>query len=87
MTDININGIEISVEDGTTILDAAAKIGIEIPTLCHLQGQAPLGACRVCVVEVEEGQNPYAGLCYTGYQGHDYKNKYKKSKGCEKACC
>ncbi|HAK47431.1 MAG TPA: ferredoxin [Spirochaeta sp.] len=53
MTDLSINGIEISVENGTTILDAAAKIGVEIPTLCHIQGQSPLGACRICVVEVE----------------------------------
>ncbi len=52
MTDIKINGIEMSVEDGTTILEAAAKIGVEIPTLCHIKGQQPLGACRVCVVEV-----------------------------------
>ena len=53
MTDLTINGIDISVENGTTILEAAALIGVEIPTLCHLQGQEPLGACRVCVVEVE----------------------------------
>jgi NADH dehydrogenase/NADH:ubiquinone oxidoreductase subunit G len=52
MTDLTINGIGISVEDGTTILEAAKLIGIEIPTLCHIQGQEPLGACRICVVEV-----------------------------------
>ncbi len=53
MTDLKINGIEISVEDGTTILEAAKKLGIEIPSLCYLEGHQPLGACRVCVVEVE----------------------------------
>ncbi|MBI9107041.1 MAG: iron hydrogenase small subunit [Spirochaetales bacterium] len=53
MIDLTINGIQMSVEKGTTILDAAALIGVKIPTLCHLQGQHPLGACRICVVEVE----------------------------------
>ena len=53
MIDLTINGIDISVENGTTILDAAASLGIEIPTLCHIKGRSPLGACRVCIVEVE----------------------------------
>ena len=57
MVELKINGIDISVEEGTTILEAAALLGIEIPTLCHLQGHEALGACRVCVVEVEGARN------------------------------
>lgn len=53
MIDLKINGIDLEVEEGTTILEAAALLGIEIPTLCHMEGHEPLGACRVCVVEVE----------------------------------
>jgi predicted molibdopterin-dependent oxidoreductase YjgC len=50
---IVINGTETTFETGETILDAARRSGIEIPTLCHLKGATPTGACRVCVVEVQ----------------------------------
>lgn len=53
MVNITINGIDIEVEEGTTILDAAKMAGIEIPTLCFLKEINEIGACRVCVVEVE----------------------------------
>ena len=48
-----INGNELSFEPGETILDAAKRGHIDIPTLCHLKGATPTGACRICVVEVE----------------------------------
>lgn len=51
--DLTINGREITVEAGTTILQAARLAGFQIPTLCYLSGLSPTGACRVCVVEVE----------------------------------
>lgn len=54
MVNATINGIAISVEDGTTILEAARKVGVEIPTLCYLKEVNEIGACRVCVVEVED---------------------------------
>ncbi|MFP4077917.1 MAG: NADH-dependent [FeFe] hydrogenase, group A6 [Candidatus Izemoplasmataceae bacterium] len=56
MVSVTINGIDINVEKGTTVLEAAKKVGIEIPTLCHMN-MHELGAvnqnanCRVCVVE------------------------------------
>ena len=50
---ITINGNEFSFEAGETILDVARRNNIDIPTLCHLKGAHPTGACRVCVVEVE----------------------------------
>lgn len=53
MVDLKINDIEISVEEGTTILEAAKSAGINIPTLCYLKDINEIGACRVCVVEVE----------------------------------
>ena len=48
-----INGNEIPFEPGETILDAARRAQIDIPTLCHLKGATPTGACRICVVEVK----------------------------------
>src|SRR3954466_3141606 len=58
---ITIDGRDVSVPKGTTILDAARMNGISIPTLCHQQNQAPVGVCRVCVVDV--GARVYAAAC------------------------
>jgi predicted molibdopterin-dependent oxidoreductase YjgC len=48
-----IDGRDVPFEPGQTILEAAENVGVDIPTLCHLKGTTPTGACRVCVVEVE----------------------------------
>ncbi len=50
---LKIDGKEVVVEEGTTILEAAKKVGVEIPTLCHLDGLTPWGGCRLCVVEIK----------------------------------
>ena len=54
MVNLTIDNIPVSVEEGTTILAAAAKAGIEIPNLCFREELKPYGACGVCVVEVEK---------------------------------
>jgi len=56
MVNLTINGLPVSVEEGSTILEAAKFIGFPIPTLCHMDGLSPYGACRLCVVEIGEGQ-------------------------------
>ena len=50
---LSIDGRDVSVPEGTTILGACAKLGIEIPTLCYLETLRPVNVCRLCVVEVE----------------------------------
>jgi NADH dehydrogenase/NADH:ubiquinone oxidoreductase subunit G len=55
MINLHINGLQVSVEKGTTILEAAQFLGFPIPTLCHMEGLSPYGACRLCVVEIGEG--------------------------------
>ena len=55
MINLSINGLPVSVEDGTTLLEAAQFFGFPIPTLCHMEGLSPYGACRLCVVEIGEG--------------------------------
>ena len=55
MTTMQINGLEVTVERGTTVLEAARFLGLPIPTLCHMDGLSPYGACRLCVVEIGEG--------------------------------
>ncbi|MCQ2602736.1 MAG: [FeFe] hydrogenase, group A, partial [Clostridia bacterium] len=53
MVRLTINNQKVSVTNGTTIMKAAKKIGIEIPHLCYWEGLNEIGACRVCVVEVK----------------------------------
>lgn len=57
MTTLTINGLQVSVETGTTILEAAQFLGFPIPTLCHMEGLSPYGACRLCVVEIGQAPN------------------------------
>ncbi|OGO79268.1 MAG: ferredoxin [Clostridiales bacterium GWB2_37_7] len=53
MVNITIDGIKTQVPSGTTVLEAAKSLNIDIPTLCFLKGLNAVGACRVCVVEVQ----------------------------------
>lgn len=53
MVNLKIDGKAISVEENTTIMEAAAQNGIPIPKLCYLKGINEIAACRVCVVELE----------------------------------
>ena len=61
---LTINGQTVQVPAGTTILEAAEKAGIKIPTLCYLKGINEIAACRMCVVEVE-GSDRLAAACDT----------------------
>ncbi len=55
MPKLTIDGKEVEVDAGATVLDAARQLGIEIPTLCSHKTVKPTGACRLCVVEVDSG--------------------------------
>ncbi len=61
---VTIDGIQVTVPVGTTILEAAAQIGIKIPTLCWLKKVSTTGACRICVVKVE-GVERFMTACNT----------------------
>ncbi len=56
MINVKINGIAVSVPKGSTVLEAARIAGMEIPTLCFMKEKNEIGACRICVVEVNEGR-------------------------------
>jgi NADH dehydrogenase/NADH:ubiquinone oxidoreductase subunit G len=53
MINLTIDNKAISVEEGTTVLEACKQTGISIPTLCYLEKVQAIGACRVCLVEVQ----------------------------------
>ena len=50
--ELTIDGLHVSVPEGTTVFDAARSNGISIPSLCHQQNETPVGVCRICVVDV-----------------------------------
>ncbi len=54
--ELTIDGTEVEVPEGATILDACNKLGVVTPTLCYLSTLTPVNACRVCVVEVEKAR-------------------------------
>ena len=57
MIHLTINGLNVSVDKGTTVLEAARLMGFPIPTLCYMEGLSPYGACRLCLVEIGEEPN------------------------------
>lgn len=62
MINLKIDGIDVEVPKGTTILQAAKKANIDIPTLCYLKEINEIGDCRICIVEVE-GRRGFATSC------------------------
>jgi bidirectional [NiFe] hydrogenase diaphorase subunit len=61
---LKIDGKDIEAEEDMTILEAAEKLGIKIPTLCHHKNLEPYGACRICSVEIEaKGKTKIVASC------------------------
>jgi NADH dehydrogenase/NADH:ubiquinone oxidoreductase subunit G len=71
MITLTINGLQTSVEEGTTLLEAAQFLGFPIPTLCHMEGLSSYGACRLCIVEIgEEPRTKLVSSCtYPAQEG------------------
>ena len=67
MVNLTIDGQKVSVPQGTTIMQAAATVGIDIPRLCYLKDINEISACKVCVVEIQ-GQNRVVTACTTPVQ-------------------
>ncbi len=57
MVKIEVNGRTIEAESGEMLLGAIRRAGVKVPTLCHMEGLLPSGACRMCVVEVAGANN------------------------------
>ncbi|MCL4235603.1 MAG: (2Fe-2S)-binding protein, partial [Deltaproteobacteria bacterium] len=62
MLNLTINEVPVAVPEGASVLDACRAAGVRVPTLCHLEGHPGMGACRVCLVEVE-GARGLAASC------------------------
>lgn len=69
MINLTIDGKEISVSPGTTVYQACKQLGIEIPIFCYLDRLPPFGACRVCMVEVENMNKPQTSCTLEAKEG------------------
>ncbi len=77
---LQIDGKEVTAEEGMTVLEAAESAGIFIPTLCHHEKLEPYGACRICTVEVEaRGRtNLVAACCYPVEQNLEVRTRSER---------
>jgi NADH dehydrogenase/NADH:ubiquinone oxidoreductase subunit G len=66
---LTIDGKEVQVAAGTNLIDAAESVGIHIPNLCYLKGMRGIGACRLCLIEVEGGKAPVVGCITKAKEG------------------
>ncbi len=69
MVNLKINGIDVSVPEGYTVLQAARETGIDIPTLCFLKDISHTGSCRMCVVEIKGARALQAACVYPVAEG------------------
>ena len=69
MVNLKINGQDVSVPAGTTVLEAARTAGIDIPTLCYLKDVSQTGSCRMCLVEIKGGRALQAACVYPVNEG------------------
>ncbi len=58
MVNITIDGKRIEVPEGMNLIDASEHAGVHIPNLCYIKGMRPIGACRLCLVEIEGAKGP-----------------------------
>ncbi len=78
MVKLSINNMEVEVPASSTVLEAAKEAGIHVPTLCYLKEQNEIGACRVCVVEVEGARTLQASCVLPVREGMVVKTNTKR---------
>lgn len=82
-TELWVDGKRVEVEPGTTILEAAAKVGVEIPRFCYHERLSIAGNCRMCLVEVEKSVKPVASCAMpvmNGMKVHTQSEKARKAR-------
>ena len=77
MISLKINNVPVSVPEGTTIIEAAKKIGIQIPSLCYHPYLSVQGSCRICIVEVKGARDYVAACAYPVTEGMEVSTNTK----------
>ena len=85
MVNLKINGQEVSVPAGSTVLEAARQVGIDIPTLCYLKEYSETGSCRMCVVEIVGARALQAACVYPVAEGLEVLTHSPKVKAARKS--
>ncbi len=80
MPTLTIDNVSVEVPQGATVLEAARKAGIKIPTLCYLEDVQAIGACRVCMVEVEGARTLLASCVTPAADGMKVHTNSKKAR-------
>ncbi len=75
---LKIDGKDVTVPAGTNLIDAAETAGAHIPNLCYLKGSRGIGACRLCLIEVEGGKAPVVGCITKAKEGMVVNTKTEK---------
>ena len=78
MPKLTINGQQIEVPEGTTVLRAAEKLGVTIPTLCDHPALEPLGGCRLCLVEIKGARTSVASCAHLVSEGMEVTTESEK---------
>ena len=84
MINLKINNVPCTVPAGSTILEAARQVGIEIPTLCYMKEINEIGACRMCVVEVKGARSLVTACVYPVNEGMEVFTNTAKVRACRK---
>jgi iron-only hydrogenase group A len=84
MPTLTIDNIAVEVPDGTTVLTAAETAGVKIPTLCYLKDVQAIGACRVCMVEIEGGRTLMASCVTPAAEGMKVHTNSKRAREARK---
>ena len=85
MVNLKINGQDVTVPAGYTILEAAREVGIDIPTLCYLKDSSVTGSCRICVVEIKGAKALQAACVYPVAEGMEVLTHSPKVKEARKS--
>jgi len=78
MVNMEFDGKAVSVPEGMTLVDAAATVGVHIPNLCHIKELRGVGACRMCMVEIEGMRTPVTGCTTRTKEGMKVQTKTPK---------
>lgn len=84
MINLKIDGVPVTVPEGTTVLEAARQIGIRIPTLCYLKDINEIGACRICLVELKGARSLTASCVLPVSEGMDVHTNTQRARQARK---
>lgn len=81
---LTINGKQVKGKQGDTVLDICQANGIDVPTLCHFKGLTDVGACRMCLVEIEKERKPVPACTYPARDGLVIQTHTEKLEKCRR---